>query len=89
MCATSFSGSRDYAASSIQHLEWAAGYARSDEPTAALSGNEVERLFGALDAAPGAPDIVIYNASFRTRGPLIELNPDDVERSLSVTAFGV
>ena len=50
---------------------------------------DVERLFGELDAAPGAPDIVVYNASFRTRGPLIELNPDDVGRSLSVTAFGV
>jgi len=49
---------------------------------------DVERLFGELDAAPGAPDIVVYNASFRTRGPLIELNPDDVGRSLSVTAFG-
>jgi NAD(P)-dependent dehydrogenase (short-subunit alcohol dehydrogenase family) len=50
--------------------------------------SDVERLFGELDAAPGAPDIVIYNASFRTRGPLTELNPADVERSLSVTAFG-
>src|SRR5215470_14157579 len=49
---------------------------------------DVERLFGELDATPGAPDIVIYNASFRTRGPLIELNPDDVARSLAVTAFG-
>ena len=50
--------------------------------------SDVERLFSELDAAPGAPDIVIYNASFRTRGPLIALNPDDVERSLAVTAFG-
>ena len=50
--------------------------------------SDVERLFSALDVAPGAPDIAIYNASFRTRGPLIELNPDDVERSLAVTAFG-
>jgi NAD(P)-dependent dehydrogenase (short-subunit alcohol dehydrogenase family) len=50
--------------------------------------SDVERLFGELDAAPGAPDIVIYNASFRSRGPLIELNPGDVERSLAVTAFG-
>jgi NAD(P)-dependent dehydrogenase (short-subunit alcohol dehydrogenase family) len=50
--------------------------------------SDVERLFGELDAAPGAPDVVIYNASFRSRGPLIELNPDDVERSLAVTAFG-
>jgi len=49
---------------------------------------DVERLFGELDAAPGAPDIVIYNASFRTRGPLTELIPADVERALAVTAFG-
>lgn len=49
---------------------------------------DVERLFNELDGAPGAPDIVIYNASFRTRGPLAELDPGDVERSLAVTAFG-
>jgi NAD(P)-dependent dehydrogenase (short-subunit alcohol dehydrogenase family) len=50
--------------------------------------SDVERLFGELDAAPGSPDIVIYNASFRTRGPLCDLDPADVERALSVTAFG-
>jgi NAD(P)-dependent dehydrogenase (short-subunit alcohol dehydrogenase family) len=49
---------------------------------------DVERLFGELDAASGAPDVVIYNASFRTRGPLADLDPADVERSLAVTAFG-
>jgi len=49
---------------------------------------DVERLFKELDATPGAPDVVIYNASFRTRGPLTDLDPSDVERSLSVTAFG-
>src|SRR4051794_24791304 len=36
---------------------------------------EVENLFGDLDAAAGAPDIVIYNASYRTRGPFAELDP--------------
>jgi NAD(P)-dependent dehydrogenase (short-subunit alcohol dehydrogenase family) len=49
---------------------------------------EVERLFADLDAAVGAPEIVIYNASFRTRGPFVDLDPDDVEKSLAVTAFG-
>src|SRR5215831_12993918 len=49
---------------------------------------DVERLFKELDATPGAPDVVVYNASFRTRGPLAELDPSDVERSLAVTAFG-
>ena len=34
------------------------------------------------------PDVVIYNASARTRGPLLELIPADVQRSLQVTAYG-
>ena len=49
---------------------------------------EVEKLFADLDAAIGAPEIVIYNASFRTRGPFVDLEPADVEKSLAVTAFG-
>jgi NAD(P)-dependent dehydrogenase (short-subunit alcohol dehydrogenase family) len=49
---------------------------------------DVDRLFAELDASFGAPDIVIYNASFRTRGPLIDLDPADVEKALAVTAMG-
>lgn len=49
---------------------------------------EVARLFGELDASFGEPEIVIYNASYRTRGPLIELDPAEVEKSLAVSAFG-
>ena len=48
---------------------------------------EVDKLFADLDAA-GAPEIVIYNASFRTRGPFVELDPADVQKSLEVTAYG-
>src|SRR6201982_3767805 len=36
---------------------------------------EVEKLFADLDSTLGAPDIVVYNASFRTRGPFVELDP--------------
>jgi len=50
--------------------------------------SDVERLFENLDATVGAPDVVIYNASYRTRGPFAELDPDEVERSIAVTAFG-
>jgi NAD(P)-dependent dehydrogenase (short-subunit alcohol dehydrogenase family) len=57
-------------------------------PCDASQRADVERLFNELDAAPGAPDVVIYNASFRTRGPLADLDPSDVERALAVTAFG-
>jgi NAD(P)-dependent dehydrogenase (short-subunit alcohol dehydrogenase family) len=31
---------------------------------------------------------VIYNASFRARGPFIDLDPAEVERSIAVSAFG-
>jgi NAD(P)-dependent dehydrogenase (short-subunit alcohol dehydrogenase family) len=50
--------------------------------------DEVARLFADLDAGGGAPDVVVYNPSYRTRGPLVELDPAEVERTLSVTAFG-
>jgi NAD(P)-dependent dehydrogenase (short-subunit alcohol dehydrogenase family) len=49
---------------------------------------QVDKLFSDVDAAFGAPDVVIYNASFRTRGPFVELDPADVEKSLAVTAYG-
>ncbi len=48
---------------------------------------EVDKLFAALDAA-GAPDVVVYNASYRTRGPLVELDPAEVQKSIIVSAFG-
>src|SRR5215475_723364 len=47
---------------------------------------DVERLFGELDTQ-GAPDVVAYNASYRTRGPFVELDPDEVEKSLRVSAL--
>jgi NAD(P)-dependent dehydrogenase (short-subunit alcohol dehydrogenase family) len=48
----------------------------------------VTRLFDALDQREAPPDIVIYHASTRTRGPLTTLEPDDVRRTLMVSAFG-
>ena len=47
---------------------------------------DVEKLFADLDAQ-GAPDVVTYNASYRTRGPFIDLDPDEVEKSLRVSAL--
>ncbi|MBX9776605.1 MAG: SDR family NAD(P)-dependent oxidoreductase [Xanthobacteraceae bacterium] len=49
---------------------------------------DVEKLFANLDATVGAPEIVIYNASYRTRGPFVELDPQEVEKSIAVTAYG-
>ena len=53
----------------------------------ASQASAVDRLFGELDAAASTPDVVIYNASYRTRGALIELNPSEVEKSIQVSAF--
>ena len=54
----------------------------------AAERGEVQKLFADVETSIGAPDIVIYNASFRTRGPFIELDPLDVEKALAVTAYG-
>jgi NAD(P)-dependent dehydrogenase (short-subunit alcohol dehydrogenase family) len=32
--------------------------------------------------------VVVYNASYRTRGAFVELVPEEVERAIAVTAFG-
>jgi NAD(P)-dependent dehydrogenase (short-subunit alcohol dehydrogenase family) len=54
----------------------------------ASARTSVERLFAEVDRSLGSAEIVIYNASARARGPFIELDPDQVEKSLAVTAFG-
>src|SRR4029450_2845603 len=54
----------------------------------ATKRGEVEKLFADVDASLGTPDVVVYNASFRTRGPFVELDPLDVEKALAVTAYG-
>jgi NAD(P)-dependent dehydrogenase (short-subunit alcohol dehydrogenase family) len=49
---------------------------------------EVAALFAAVEAASGASDAVVHNASYRTRGLLAELEPAEVEKSIAVSAFG-
>lgn len=49
---------------------------------------DVARLFADVEAALGALDVVVYNASYRTRGPFVELDADEVAKTLSVSAFG-
>jgi short-subunit dehydrogenase len=54
----------------------------------AAKRDEVEKLFADLDAAQMTPDVVVYNASYRTRGPVAELDPVEVAKALEITAFG-
>jgi NAD(P)-dependent dehydrogenase (short-subunit alcohol dehydrogenase family) len=48
----------------------------------------VAALFESVDAALGAPDVVIYNAGARARGTLAELDPAAVRGSIEISAFG-
>jgi NAD(P)-dependent dehydrogenase (short-subunit alcohol dehydrogenase family) len=54
----------------------------------ATDRDQVAKLFADVEAAVGAPDVVVYNASYRTRGPFVELDPVEVARSIEVSAFG-
>lgn len=54
----------------------------------AASPEQVTRLFEAVEAQLGSPDIVVYNAGARTRGPVVDLIASEVEHTLAVTAFG-
>jgi NAD(P)-dependent dehydrogenase (short-subunit alcohol dehydrogenase family) len=56
--------------------------------TDAVDPESVARLFEAVEAAFGAPEIVLYNASARVPGPLTELDPGQVRNSLNISAFG-
>jgi NAD(P)-dependent dehydrogenase (short-subunit alcohol dehydrogenase family) len=49
---------------------------------------QVTRMFAAVEDVVGSPDVVVYNASGRTRGPLVDLIPAEVERAIAVSAYG-
>jgi len=48
----------------------------------------VERLCGLVEREIGTPDVVVYNASARARGPFLDLVPAEVEHAIAVSAFG-
>ncbi len=48
----------------------------------------VERLFGLVERETGTPDLVVYNASARARGPIVDLVPAEVAQAIAVSAFG-
>jgi NAD(P)-dependent dehydrogenase (short-subunit alcohol dehydrogenase family) len=54
----------------------------------AINPEQVTRMFAAVEDAVGAPDVVVYNASARARGPVAELVPAEVERAIMVSAYG-
>ena len=61
--------------------------ARAYDCDASRAG-DVQRLFEAVDRDLGAPDVVVYNASGRVRGPFVDLDVALVERAIAVSAYG-
>src|SRR5260370_23634772 len=57
-------------------------------PCDASKRADVDALFAAVTRDLAAPDIVVYNPSSRARGPIAELDPVEVEKSLMVTCYG-
>lgn len=58
----------------------------------AADASDPQAVAGLFDAVlqrfGGDPDVVVFNASARLRGPLADLNPAEVQRVLAVSAFG-
>jgi NAD(P)-dependent dehydrogenase (short-subunit alcohol dehydrogenase family) len=48
----------------------------------------VKKLFADVAAGVGDPHAVVFNPAYRTRGPLIELDPTEVAKALIVSAYG-
>lgn len=57
-------------------------------PCNVLEEEQVDALFKELGTAFDTLDVVLYNPSFRERGPLVELDPERVKKSILVTAHG-
>jgi len=53
----------------------------------AADSAQVEAMMGAVEAKWGVPDLVVYNAGYRVRGPLVGLDPKEVERTIRVSAY--
>jgi NAD(P)-dependent dehydrogenase (short-subunit alcohol dehydrogenase family) len=53
----------------------------------ATDAAQVEQAFAAVEKKFGVPDLVVYNASYRTRGPFVDLKADEVKKTLEVSAF--
>lgn len=50
--------------------------------------DQVESLFAQVIGDAGVPDLVVFNPSYRTRGPIADLDPEEVKKTLMVAGYG-
>jgi NAD(P)-dependent dehydrogenase (short-subunit alcohol dehydrogenase family) len=53
----------------------------------ASAPDDVAKLFGDVTGDIGAPDVVVYNASNRARGPITELDPEAVKTAVMISCY--
>src|SRR5216110_222669 len=53
----------------------------------AADPSQIEAMFAAVEAKWGVPELVVYNAGYRVRGPFVGLDPKEVERTIRVTGY--
>jgi NAD(P)-dependent dehydrogenase (short-subunit alcohol dehydrogenase family) len=54
----------------------------------ASSPKDVANLFESIARDVGDPNLVVYNASGRVRGPITELDPEAVRQTILITCYG-
>jgi len=54
----------------------------------AAEPDDVERLFGLVEREIATPDLVVYNASGRSRGAFVDLVPSEVANAIMISGFG-
>ncbi|MBK19364.1 MAG: oxidoreductase [Rhodospirillaceae bacterium] len=54
----------------------------------AIDPSSVADLFGAVSADLGEPDIAVYNASNRVRGPVTDIDPEAVLTAIKISCYG-
>jgi NAD(P)-dependent dehydrogenase (short-subunit alcohol dehydrogenase family) len=57
-------------------------------PCDVLDTESIDAVFAATDEAFDSLDVVLYNPSYRERGPLVELDRDRVKKAFLVTGYG-
>jgi NAD(P)-dependent dehydrogenase (short-subunit alcohol dehydrogenase family) len=56
--------------------------------TVSMDATDPAAMAALFEGLEGPPRVAVYNPSARVRGPIADLDPEEVRRALEVTAFG-
>lgn len=61
---------------------------KTNARTVALDGSDPAQVGALFSSVKGPLRVAIYNPSARQRGPIADLDPEEVRRAIEITAFG-